>query len=100
MDAANGKATNWPSCWLLRHSGISRITGNRLRHLDRPAMERARASRFCSETRAASLLVESGALVERKSPGNLLHVLSPGTKPESARPRADRVSDACCANRD
>ena len=34
MDAANGKAANWPVCWLLRHRCVSGITGHCLRHLD------------------------------------------------------------------
>ena len=76
VEAADGKAANWAVCRLVRHRGIHEIAGHRLRHRDGPAVGGAGAPRFSTEAWAASFVVKSGTLFERKSPGDLLHVLS------------------------
>ncbi len=57
-------------------------------------MGSAGAPRFSAQAWAASLVVKPGTLFERKSPGDLLHVLSRTTESRGAGPGADQVSDA------
>src|SRR5439155_5315958 len=94
MDAADGSSADWTLCRLMWHGGVSGISGYRLRHHDGPALGRSGASQCGVETWTASLLVKSGSLFERKSPGHFLHVLSRATNSHLARPGVNRVGDA------
>src|SRR5206468_8174689 len=86
MDEADGGSADRTVCRLMWHRGVSGISGYRLRHHDRPAMGRSRASHCGVKTGTASLLVKSGSLFERKSPGHFLHVLSRTTNSDLTGP--------------
>src|SRR5262249_27894057 len=94
VGTADGKAANWTVCRILRHRGISKVSGHSLGHRDRPAVGCAGASRRGTATRAASLLVESSTLFERKGARDILHVLPRTAKSQLAGSRVDRLSRA------